>query len=212
MASFHEVLFPPDIALHARGGPERRTRIVTAGSGREERNQRWAYSRRRYDAGYGVKSIAAISVVLGFFEERRGMLHGFRWRDRMDCTSSPINAAAGMLDQTIGTGDGERRAFQLVKTYGDLSPYVRPIAKPVAGSLLVAAGGISKLEGIHFNVDTTTGVVTFLPGHAPPSGASVTAGYRFDVPVRFDTDYLEVDLAAFEAGEIPKIPIVEIQP
>jgi uncharacterized protein (TIGR02217 family) len=40
----------------------------------------------------------------------------------------------------------------------------------------------------------------------------VTAGFHFDVPARFDSDFLEVDLAAFAAGEIPSIPIVEIRP
>ena len=39
----------------------------------------------------------------------------------------------------------------------------------------------------------------------------MTAGFLFDVPVRFDTDYLEVDLSAFAAGVIPKIPLVEIR-
>ena len=38
----------------------------------------------------------------------------------------------------------------------------------------------------------------------------MTAGFHFDVPVRFDTDYLEIDMQAFEAGAIPKIPILEV--
>ena len=54
--------------------------------------------------------------------------------------------------------------------------------------------------------------MTFRPGHSPPPGAAITAGFLFDVPVRFDTDYLEVDLSAFAAGAIPKIPLVEIGP
>lgn len=33
--SFHEVLFPLDVALRGAGGPERRTEIVAFGSGRE---------------------------------------------------------------------------------------------------------------------------------------------------------------------------------
>ena len=212
MSAFHEVLFPLDIALHARGGPERRTEVVTTGSGREERNQRWAHSRRRYDAGYGVKSIAAISVVLAFFEERRGMLYGFRWRDRMDCTSSATNAAPLPTDQRIGTGDGATRSFQLSKSYGSLATYVRTIAKPVVGSVRVRVNAIDKIENTDFTVDATSGLVTFLPGRAPAAGASISAGFRFDVPVRFDADYLEIDLAAFDAGDIPKIPLVEILP
>jgi uncharacterized protein (TIGR02217 family) len=67
-------------------------------------------------------------------------------------------------------------------------------------------------ESAHFIVDTATGLVTFLPDHIPPMGAAITAGFAFDVPVRFDTDYLEVDLSAFAAGAIPKIPLVEVRP
>jgi hypothetical protein len=85
-------LFPLDIALKSAGGPERRTEIVALGSGREERNARWAHSRRRYDAGYGVKTLEALSTVVAFFEERRGLLHGFRWRDRLDHSSATVGA------------------------------------------------------------------------------------------------------------------------
>ena len=47
MADFHEILFPLDIALRSAGGPQRRTDVVALGSGTEERNARWAHSRRR---------------------------------------------------------------------------------------------------------------------------------------------------------------------
>jgi uncharacterized protein (TIGR02217 family) len=211
-APFHEVLFPLDIALKSAGGPERRTEIVTLASGREERNARWAHSRRRYDAGYGVKTFEALSEVVAFFEERRGRLHGFRWRDRLDHSSAASGAAVSPADQVLGTGDGVTENFQLVKTYGGLhAPYKRPITKPVPGSVRVAVAGAEVTEGTAFICDTTAGVVTFLPGHVPPAGAAVTAGFLFDVPVRFDTDYLEVDLSAFAAGAIPKIPLVEIR-
>jgi len=195
-SAFHDVLFPLDIALKSAGGPERRTEIVTLGSGREERNARWAQSRRRYDAGYGVRTFEALASVVAFFEERRGQLYGFRWRDRLD-DSYAATGVPGPLDQTIGTGDGEQTTFALVKTYGGVhAPYQRPIAKPVAGTVRVAVAGVEKI----------------LAGYAPGAGAAVTAGFLFDVPVRFDTDYLEVDLTAFAAGAIPKIPLIEIKP
>jgi uncharacterized protein (TIGR02217 family) len=207
--SFHDILFPLDIALKSAGGPERRTDIVALGSGREERNARWAHSRRRYDAGYGIKNFDALSEVVAFFEERRGRLHAFRWRDRLDHSSAAPGAPVTPLDQVIGTGDGVTATFQLIKTYGGLhAPYQRPIKKPVPGSVRVAVGG-SEVPGSDFTCDTATGHVTFLPGHEPASGAAVTAGFLFDVPVRFDTDYLEVDLSAFAAGAIPKIPLIE---
>jgi uncharacterized protein (TIGR02217 family) len=211
MEGFHEVRFPLDISLRGSGGPERRTDIVMLGSGREQRNARWARSRRRYEAGYGVKTLAALSSVIAFFEERRGRLYGFRWRDRSDYSSGLPGASVTPLDQAIGQGDGSNAAFQLIKTYGAaFAPYARDIVKPVQGTVRLAVAGVEKSPASDFTVDTTTGVVTFVPGHIPPAGAAITAGYLFDVPVRFDTDYLEIDLAAFEAGEIPKIPLLEL--
>jgi uncharacterized protein (TIGR02217 family) len=212
MASFHEILFPLDIALKSAGGPERRTEIVALGSGREERNARWAHSRRRYDAGYGVKTLDALSQAVSFFEERRGRLYGFRWRDRLDHSSAAPGASVTPLDQAIGEGDGTLREFALIKTYGSVhAPYARPIGKPVDGTVRVAVNDVEQTEGTAFTCDATTGVVTFAVGHAPAVGASVKAGFLFDVPVRFDTDYLEVDLSAFAAGSVPRIPLLEIK-
>jgi uncharacterized phage protein (TIGR02218 family) len=67
----------------------------------------------------------------------------------------------------------------------------------------VAVNGTELAPGA-FSVDATTGLVTL--GVAPAAGVTVTAGFVFDVPVRFDTDRIEVNLAAFEAGAIPSIP------
>jgi uncharacterized protein (TIGR02217 family) len=212
IASFHEVLFPLAVSLEGSGGPRRRTDIVTLGSGREERNARWAHSRRHYDAGYGVATLDALHTVIAFFEERRGRLYGFRWRDRADWRSGPPSRAPTPLDQPIGVGDGVRREFQLVKRYGSaFAPWVRTIAKPVAGTIRLAVAGVEKPASA-FTVDAATGLVSFAVGQAPPAGAAVTAGFAFDVPVRFDTDDLMIDFAAFAAGEIPKIPLVEIIP
>ena len=208
MSAFHEILFPLDIALGSAGGPERRTEIVALASGREERNARWAHSRRRYDAGYGTKTFDALSQVIAFFEERRGMLHGFRWRDRLDHSSAAPGVAVTPFDQTLGFGDGDTATFQLAKMYGGaFAPYARPVTKPVAGSVRIAVDGVELDGGVA--IDVTTGVVTL--SEPPVPGDAVTAGFLFDVPVRFDTDYLEVDLSAFAAGAIPKIPLVEIR-
>ena len=211
-AAFHEVRFPLDISLGSLGGPERRTEIVTLSTGHEERNARWADSRRRYNAGYGVKSLADLHAVLAFFEERRGRLYGYRWKDRADDRSCAPGRAPGPLDQAIGTGDGATASFVLAKTYGaTFAPWRRTIAKPVAGTVRVAVDGAEKVEGVDFTVDTTSGAVTFAPAALPPSGTAITAGFEFDVPVRFDTDFLEIDHDAFAAGAIPSIPLVEIR-
>ena len=205
--SFDDVRFPTSISRGSSGGPERRTEIVVTGSGAEERNSRWAHSRRRYDAGFGVKSLDDIHQVIGFFEERRGRLIGFRWKDHMDWKSCAPRAQVSALDQRIGTGDGTARSFQLVKRYGaGLREYVRMITKPVAGSVRLAVAGAA-VTG--FSVDALTGIVTL--AQAPAAGAAVTAGFEFDVPVRFDTDELRINLTQFAAGDIPQIPLMEIR-
>ena len=194
---FHPVRFPLDISLASRGGPERATDVVTLASGREERNSRWAHSRRRYNAGYGVKSRADMAAVLAFFEERRGRFHSFLWRDGLDHTAT---------DQAIGTGDGVATQFQLTKRYGaDFDPYLRPINKPVAASVVV------KVDGVVTDVatDPLTGIVTF--DTAPAEGAAITASFSFDVPVRFDIDRLDIELSNFDAAEAPSIPLIEVR-
>lgn len=212
MSGFNEVRFPTDVALGAKGGPERRTDVVTLRSGAEQRNAIWADARRKYQAGYGIRSFAQLEAVLAFFEAQRGRLYGFRWKDRFDYRSCASPGTPAATDQRIGTGEGTTAVFQLAKTYGGAStPYLRPIRKPVAGSVTVAVAGVVQ-TATQFAVDATTGLVTFAAGHIPAAGASVTAGFDFDVPVRFDTDYLEIDLSHFEAGQIPNIPIVEIRP
>ncbi len=207
--AFDDIRFPVAISRGATGGPERRTDIVVLGSGAEERNSRWADSRRRYNAGFGVKSLEDIHDVVRFFEERRGRLHGFRWKDHMDFKSCAPNGQVTALGQQIGTGDGVRTAFQLVKRYGSgLRDYLRSITKPVAGSVVIAVNGVTT-TGV--SLDTSTGTVTFNPGSIPASGAIVTAGFQFDVPARFDSDQLRINLTNFAGGDIPDIPIVEIR-
>jgi uncharacterized protein (TIGR02217 family) len=210
--AFHEVRFPIGVAFGAVGGPERRTEIVVLGSGREERNSRWAHARRRFNAGTGIRSLDDLATVIDFFEERRGRLHGFRFRDPTDFKSCLPSGEPGPEDQVLGTGDGERRAFALRKRYGGShAPYWRPIEKPLEGSVRVSVDG-EEIGAGHLDIDATTGVVTMSAAKTPAEGAVVTAGFRFDCPVRFDTDRLEIDLAAFEAGAVPVVPIVEIRP
>lgn len=210
--SFHEVRFPLRLALGVTGGPVRRTDIVNLSNGRENRNARWRQARRSYDAGSGIKSVADLYEVLAFFEARRGQLYGFRFRDPIDFASAGPLQTVRPTDQLIGTGDGQTQSFQLVKTYADGGGgVVRTIAKPVAGTVVLALNGVA-VPGDRYTVNTATGLVTFQAGHVPGPGVEIRAGYEFDVPVRFDTDRIEVNLSAFQAGRIPAIPITEILP
>ena len=93
-----------------------------------------------------------------------------------------------------------------MKHYGESAPQTRRITRPVAGTVRVALGGVEMTSGWALGA---LGEVQF--EEAPPVGAAVTAGFEFDVPVRFGDDQLSVSLAGFRAGEIPSIPLVEVR-
>ena len=207
---FHEVRFPANLSFGSSGGPERRTEIVTLTNGFEERSTPWEHSRRRYDAGLGMRSLDDLGEVIAFFEARRGQLHGFRWKDWADFKSTASSQTVTALDQFIGQGDGVRKDFMLSKTYvSGAGTYQRPIAKPVAATVRVALGGVEKVAGADWALAATTGTVTFTV--APALGAAVTAGFEFDVPVRFDTDRIQTSIDAFQAGDVPSVPVVELR-
>lgn len=203
--AFHEVSLPARLAFGSTGGVERRTEVVTLGSGFERRSTPWAQGRRRYLIGANLRSLDDMATLTAFFEARRGRLYGFRLRDFADFKSCAPGGTVTATDQVIGTGDGAATVFPLGKAYGD---WIRPIAKPVAGSVRVAVGGV-ELAGADFVVETTTGRVTLAV--VPGPGAMVTAGFVFDTPVRFDADRIEVTLESFGAGRMVAMPLIEIR-
>ncbi len=208
--AFHEIRFPANLSFGSVGGPERRTEIVTLQNGHEERNTPWAHSRRRYDAGVGLRSLDDVETLIAFFEARGGELNGFRWKDWSDYKSCPTSRSPGPLDQILGVGDGLRTVYQLQKTYrSGQQTYVRPISKPVAGTVVVAVAEDPKVESLEFTVDTATGLVTFVD--PPALGTQVTAGFEFDVPVRFATDRIQTSVASFQAGDVPSVPVLEVR-
>ncbi len=208
--NFHEIRFPAPLSIGSSGGPERRTEIVQLNNGFEERNSPWAHSRRRYDAGLGMRSLDDLAEVIEFFEARHGQLYGFRWKDWTDFKSCRPSATPSALDQAIGVGDGIRREFRLLKRYpsGGVD-YDRPIAKPVDGTVRLGLGGVGLSSAARYSVDHLTGTVTF--AQAPAEGAAVTAGFEFDVPVRFDSDRISTSLSSFSAGEVPSVPVIEVR-
>ena len=206
--AFHEIRFPDNISRGARGGPERRTQIVELASGDEERNASWANSRRRYDAAYGIRRADDLAAVVAFFEARNGRLYGFRWKDWGDYKSCLPSGTPAAIDQAIGTGDGTTSVFQLVKAYtSGAQTWVRSITKPVAGTVAVALDGVVQASG--WSVDATTGQITFAT--APATSIAITAEFEFDVPVRFDTDMLDVTHDIERLGSITSIPLIEVR-
>lgn len=208
--AFHEIRFPANLSFGSIGGPERRTDVVTLANGFEERNTPWAHSRRRYDAGIGMQSLDDVETLIAFFEARQGQLIGFRWKDWADFKSCPSSADIGFQDQVIAHGDGVTTVFPLKKSYSSGGTvYERVITKPVAGTVRMGVSGTELTETVHFSVDTATGLVTL--DHAPEEGTELSAGFEFDVPVRFDTDRIQTSVASFQAGDVPNVPVVEVR-
>ncbi len=208
MPNFHDVSFPLALAFGATGGPTRRTDITRLASGGEQRNSPHAHSRRRYNAGAGMKSLDDLHVLIAFFEARMGQLHAFRFRDPADHKSCLPSGEPSPTDQLIGTGNAANDEFQLIKSYSDISgSFDRLITKPVPNSAVLASNG-TPVDVADYSLNLQTGRIIF---NTPPvAGAVITAGYEFDVPVRFDTDQLELALEAFGAGEIVNVPLIEV--
>ncbi len=223
--AFHEVLFPLNISYGSSGGPGYNTSVIVTDSGAEERVARWDNARRRYDVVYNLKDPEVdIPEILKFYLARQGVAIGFRFRDFQDFASTKSGLAEipgdfalritdiiTNTDQVIGTGNGSATQFQLKKKYpSDIFSKTRSITKPVAGSVVVALDGISQPSG--FTVDTTTGIVTFTV--APVLDTVVTAGFLFDVPVRFGEEIDDAIMTSrdnFGIGSVESIPLVELR-
>jgi uncharacterized protein (TIGR02217 family) len=204
VAPFDDVPFPIEIGQDASVAPSFSTNIVTSASGFESRNANWAQARLRFDAGPGVRGEAELETLLAFFRARRGPAVGFRFRDPFDNSSNGMTGTPTPADQAIGTADGALATFALVKNYG--SAEQRRITRPVVGSVRVAVNGADVTTGWSLE---NKGVVQF---DAPPAaGAVVTAGFLFDVPVRFADDRIEVNRSTFLAGEAPSVPLIEVR-
>lgn len=193
---FHEIQFPTDISYGSQGGPEFSTEIVQLGSGHEQRNQNWTYSRERWNVAYGVTTADLLAALIDFFYARKGRAIGFRFKNHDDYQGT---------DEELGDGDGSTVDFQLVKVYGTGSEtYTRKISKPITGTVTIYVDGTPE-GGV--TIDYETGIVTF--SVAPSSGEVVTATFEFDVPARFDVDHLPVNLDTYEARSAD-VPIVEL--
>lgn len=202
--SFDDVLFPIEIGAEASVAPGFSTTVITSASGHEFRNANWSQGRLRFDAGPGVRGDAELETLIAFFRARRGSATAFRFRDPYDFSSSGMTGDPSAFDQELGFGDGSTIRFVLRKHYG--SGESRQITRPTPGSVRVAIDGVEQVGGWEL---LEGGLIVFAdpPGH----GAVLTAGFTFDIPVRFGSDQLEVNRASFRAGEAPSVPLIEVR-
>ncbi|UOR16313.1 DUF2460 domain-containing protein [Qipengyuania aquimaris] len=202
VSPFDDVAYPLSLGTNASASPEFSTSVAVTASGHERRNALWSDARMRYDVGPGVRSHSELRTLLEFFRARFGPARGFRLRDPHDFSSNDGAGEPTAEDEIIGFGDGLSADFQLRRNYGEQQ---RPITRPEEGSIIVSIDGIPASGWTHVG----KGLIRF---DAPPSaGAEIRAGFRFDVPVRFAEDRLDISGATFAAGEAPSVPLVEIR-
>lgn len=200
--AFDEVRLPEDVERGAQGGPMFKTTVLSLSSGFEKRNIDWSEQRCSYDVGYGIETKEHFTEVIKFFYARRGKARGFRFKDWSDFE---------MPRQAIGTGDASNPDFQIYKRYTSGSvDYDRILRKIVDGTVSVWSNNVL-ISPSNYDIDMDTGLITFHVGSIPGVGHIVEVECEFDVPVRFDTDQLEINVQTFEAGSIPQIPIVELK-
>lgn len=206
MDPFDDVLYPFALGRSASVAPEFSTSIAVTASGHERRNSLWSDARLHFDVGPGIRSETELADLIAFFRARRGPARGFRLMDPFDNSSNGMAGTPTMLDQLLGLGDGAKADFQLAKSYGGGSePQVRAITRPRAGTIVVSVGGAATSAWTLGD----KGMIRLAA--APPAGAEVRAGFRFDVPVRFAEDRLDVSGISFAAGEAPSVPLIEIR-
>lgn len=191
MSGFADIYLPASVwGYPCISSPRFSTTIARSDSGAEQRNQNRIHPLHVYRLPDAVREHAVLEDVRAHWLVMRGPLTGFPFRDPLDFASVPLEAANTVptvtpTDQPIGTGNGAQTRFQLTKRYlRGAESYVRPIVLPVVGSVRVAVNGVEVVGG--WSVSRPGGVVTF--DSAPGNGHVVTAGYLFDVPVRFSSD------------------------
>ena len=208
--AFHDVLLPDGFQYSSGAGPGFQTIVQTTGSGHEVRIQRQSQALHRLALVKQLQTPEEAKALKSFAMERRGSLHSFKVRDFSDYSSAANGEATPTnLDQIIGTGDGTRTTFQIVKRYGYLGPneYTRTIHLIETGSVVVA---IDAVPTTSFTV-SSTGQIVF--SSAPADGAIITAGFRFFVPVRFTLEYekwarLQAD--AFQVWSMTQLDVQEV--
>lgn len=211
MAAFIDTpRFSDKVSYGSSGGPSYRTTVIELLSGHEQRQKEWAYPRHIYNVGWGARRNNQYGDLIQWYQAVGGRLKGFRYKDWLDYNSKDYPAADGSdviddEDQFVKNGDGAQTVFQLIKTYtAGSETQVRLITRPVVGTVVVAVDGVGAAPTVNYQ----TGTITF--GVAPTGGQVITAGYEFDVPVRFENDLLDSAVESYDNIDT-NIKVLEIR-
>ena len=203
--AFHDVQLPVNIEKGVKGGPGFNTTILELSSGFEKRNINWQRTRGRWDISYGIDSKDDHEAVLAFFYARQGRAHSFRFKD---WTDFEIGVDSTDTPQDIATANGVLVDFQVKRRYvSGAFTFAREVTRLVAGTVRVFVDAVEQMSGI--TVDVDTGVITF--DVAPLDLEVIGVICEFDIPVRFDSDQLDLTGIRDSVYDIPGLDIIEMR-
>lgn len=171
------------IAAGVRGKLRRKNSRVTTDNGQEFINVAWTQSLREFEVGFVPMPRASWQAIESLFEVTEGGAYGFLMSDPKDMVCS-TGTVVGLTSTT----------FQLYKKYTDSGSGLfktRKITRPKAADFVVMVSG-TPLSGGSFTLNADTGVVT-IP--SAPSAATVTWTGHFYVPVHFQSDTIDWEMA-----------------
>ena len=200
--------------------PRWATDIQIADSGVEQVNQRWVHPLHSYSLPEAIREHVTFEGIRDHWLALRGPFYSFPFRDPLDfasvaLTTPNVAPTLSRIDQTVGTGNGLKTQFQLTKTYfSGAQSYTRNIYHPIVSSVLVGIDGEdpeAASPNFDWDVDRLTGIVTFdIP---PVNGAIITAGFLFDVEVRFaDDDAFDGIVRTYGVSGFADIELLEVRP
>lgn len=196
---------PPEIEINAKGGPQLKFDVQEAVSGQEQRNQIWAECRAKFEIAYAIMEstdpVGNYRKVLTLFYGHRAGMYPFRFKDWSDFEAT---------DEVFGA-DETGASRQLSKAYnpgkiflgtpGSLQ-FIRKIVLPNADIVIKISG-------------TPTAAYTLSPGGivvftSDPGVAELTWTGTYDIPVRFDIDWLPVIMRKYDLAQIGSVPLREV--
>lgn len=150
---FLDIEFPACLAFGAVGTPTWSTSVAANQGGWEQRNQIWGYALHSYDVSTAITSRTDYKMVLAHFNEVRGRLNSFPFKDPLD-----FEVAAGEgVSFYVSPG-----VYQLGKKYGVVNPYIRKITRPV--NAILSMGTLGALGLVTVTSDQTRSVTSHTVG------------------------------------------------
>jgi len=204
-----DIRLPEEVEKGVQGGPGFKTNVSTLVSGHEKRNIDWSRARGEWDAAYGIQYKEDMEAVLELFYSSFGMAFGFRYKDWSDFEVG--DDATDTPQALLPVGDGIETEFQSIKRYQfGAFFYDRVLTRLVTDPApRVFVDAVEQTITTHYTIDLNTGIISMVT--APAAAEVVGLIAEFDVPVRFGIDQLNINMAVFNAGSMPAIPLIEIR-